>query len=152
MGYFSDNMKEILLEKSSRILLFEQGEDVMVELKNYASQEKIQSAWVNMLGACGEVTLGYYDLPKKTFEKHHITEDLEILGVMGNIAHMNGEPALHLHGTFSKRDLSVIGGHIFSMIISASGETHLQLIDGKIERQFDENTGLNLMKCGKDLS
>jgi predicted DNA-binding protein with PD1-like motif len=140
-------MKEILTEQSNRVLLFEQGEDVMVELKAYAKQHQIQSAWINILGACAEVTLAYYDLHTKTYEKLVISEDLEILNVMGNIAQMNGEPALHLHGTFGKRDLSVIGGHIFSMIISASGETHLQLFDGKIERQFDEKTGLNLMKC-----
>lgn len=143
-------MKEILSEQSSRVLLFEQGEDVMVELRAYAKQHQIQSAWINILGACAEVTLAYYDLHTKTYEKHVISEDLEILNVMGNIAQMNGEPALHLHGTFGKRDLSVIGGHIFSMIISASGETHLQLLDGKIERQFDEKTGLNLMKCSSE--
>jgi predicted DNA-binding protein with PD1-like motif len=140
-------MKEILTEQSNRVLLFEQGEDVMVELKSYAKEHQIQSAWINILGACGEVTLAYYDLHAKTYEKHVIREDLEILGVMGNIAQMNGEPALHLHGTFGKRDLSVIGGHIFSMIISAAGETRLQLNEGIIERQFDEKTGLNLMKC-----
>lgn len=140
-------MKEILSEKSNRILLFEQGEDVMVELKSYAKQHQIKSAWINLLGACGEVTLAYYDFHTKTYEKHVIREDLEILGVMGNIAQMNGEPALHLHGTFGKRDLSVIGGHIFSIIVSASGETHLQLFDEKIDRRFDEMTGLNLMQC-----
>jgi len=140
-------MKEILVQPTNHLLLFEQGEDLMAELKAYAKKHQIASAWVNILGACAEVTLAYYDLHTKTYEKHVIKEDLEILGVMGNIAQMNDEPALHLHGTFGKRDLSVIGGHIFFMIISASGETHLQLFTEKIERRFDEKTGLNLMQC-----
>jgi len=140
-------MKEILKESSRRILLFEAGEEVMSGLKSYVEQEQIPSAWVNLLGACGGLTLAYYDLETKSYEKHEINEDLEILGVMGNITWMKKEPALHLHGTFGKRDLSVIGGHIFSMKISAVGETHLQIFEESIERGFDEGLGLNIMQC-----
>ncbi|MGE3278858.1 MAG: PPC domain-containing DNA-binding protein [Candidatus Altimarinota bacterium] len=141
-------MKEILKNPSHRILLFEAGEEIMAGLKAYAEQELIQSAWVNLLGAADELTLGYYHLQAKSFEKHELREDVEILGVMGNIAWINGEAALHLHGTFGKSDLSVIGGHIFSMKISVVGEVHLQVFDEKIERAMDEKLRLNVFQCG----
>lgn len=140
-------MKTILSSGSQRVVLFEEGEDVIAELKSYAQKENIGAGWVNILGASREITLGYYNLQAKSFEKHTFVEDMEIVNVSGNISQMNGEAVIHLHGTFGKRDLSLLGGHIFSLIISASGETLIQIIDGHIEREYDKRTGLNLMSC-----
>jgi predicted DNA-binding protein with PD1-like motif len=140
-------MKTLLQEQKQHLLAFESGDEVMSGLKEYAREQGIKAAWINILGACESVTLAYYDLETKTYLKKTFDEDLEILGVMGNIASSKGEPLVHLHGTFGKADMSVIGGHLFDMTISATGETHLQLFEEGVERAFDEPTGLTLMSC-----
>lgn len=140
-------MKSLLQEQNRHLLVFQKGDEVMSGLKAYAQEQGIQAAWVNILGACESVTLAYYDLETKSYLKKTFSEDLEVLGVMGNIAMMKGEHMVHLHGTFGKADMSVIGGHLFDMTISATGETQLQIFEGGIERAFDEETGLTLMSC-----
>ncbi len=140
-------MKILLQEQKQHLLAFEKGDEVLTSLKEYAKKEGIKSTWINILGACESVTLAYYDLETKTYLKKTFDEDLEILGVMGNIALFEGESLVHLHGTFGKSDMSVIGGHLFDMTISATGETHLQIFEEGVERAFDEPTGLNLMSC-----
>jgi predicted DNA-binding protein with PD1-like motif len=140
-------MKTLLTERKRHLLAFEKGDEVLSGLKEYAKKEGVKAAWINILGACEKVTLAYYDLETKTYLKKTFDEELEVLGVMGNIALFEGEPLVHLHGTFSKADMSVIGGHLFDMTISATGETHLQIFEGGVKRAYDEVTGLNLMSC-----
>lgn len=140
-------MKPLLQEPQQHLLAFETGDEVLSGLKQYAGDQQIATAWVNILGACESVTLAYYDLETKEYLKKTFSEDLEILGVMGNITWMEGRAMVHLHGTFGKSDMSVIGGHIFDMTISATGETQLQLFEERVERAFHEPTGLTLMHC-----
>lgn len=58
---------------------------------------------------------------------------------------MNGEIYLHLHiGLFDSK-YNIYGGHLTSAIISGTGEIIIEEIDGEIEREFNEEVGLNLL-------
>ncbi|MDF2379816.1 MAG: DNA-binding protein [Candidatus Gracilibacteria bacterium] len=140
-------MKIIHTSTSQHLLAFEIGDEVMTGLKSYATETGLKSAWVNILGASKEVTLAFYDLEKKEYRTKTFDEELEIVTVVGNITWFNGEIAVHLHGSFGREDMSLVGGHIMNMKISATGETHLQLMDEMIERAHCNRTGLNLMRC-----
>jgi len=127
-------------------LSFKKGEEVISTLKEYLVEHKITAAHIAGLGAAGSLEIAYYNIETKEYERHTINEDLEILNLNGNVGiNQEGEIVIHLHGTFGKRDLSVIGGHIFSMHVSGAGELHVQTLSGAIHRAFDEETGLTLM-------
>lgn len=53
---------------------------------------------------------------------------------------------IHIHGTFSKNDLSVIGGHVKELVISATCEVLLIPFEIKLLRAKDDMTGLNLLQ------
>jgi len=127
-------------------LSFKKGEEIISTLKDYLIKQKICAAHITGLGAAASLEIAYYNIKTKEYERHTINEDLEILNLNGNVGvNQAGEVIIHLHGTFGKRDLSVIGGHIFSMQVSGAGELHLQTFDGVIQRAFDKETGLTLM-------
>ena len=44
---------------------------------------------------------------------------------------------------------SVYGGHLNSAIVSATCEMIIMIIDGTVDRKFDDNIGLNLLKFDK---
>lgn len=58
---------------------------------------------------------------------------------------MNGEIYLHLHIGLSDSKYNAYGGHITSAVISGTGEIIIEEIDGEIEREFNEEVGLNLL-------
>jgi predicted DNA-binding protein with PD1-like motif len=93
-----------------------------------------------------KMTLSYYNLSEKKYEDTIIEEDLEITSVIGNIAWLDETAIIHAHGTFGNKNLEVIGGHIKSLIISATGEVFLQQVQTKLIREYNEETGLNLLK------
>jgi len=139
-------MKLIYSEKESYILNFEKGEEVMSGLKTFFEEKGIKAGYVTGLGAASEVVVAYYNLETKIYEKKQIHEDVEILSLTGNVGvKEGGEIVVHIHGTFGRRDFTVFGGHIFEIVISGAGEIHVTSFEGKINRAYDENTGLTLM-------
>lgn len=121
-------------------------EDIMSELKTFAETHDVQAAHISGLGAAKAVELAYYNLETKEYERTLLKEDLEICSLNGNIGvNENGEVVVHLHGVFGRQDLSTIGGHIFSCLISGAGELHVHVMPGTINRAYDKTTGLTLM-------
>ncbi|CAN5135328.1 hypothetical protein BH11PAT1_BH11PAT1_7810 [soil metagenome] len=139
-------MKVITLHKEQFLLRFDRGESVWEKLTEFVVEKKVASGIFSAIGACQEVTLSFYDLVKKEYRDTLVSEDLEILTITGNIAQMNQTAIIHAHGSFGKEDLSVIGGHIKTLIVSATCELILTAFEKKLERAYDETTGLNLLK------
>jgi predicted DNA-binding protein with PD1-like motif len=54
----------------------------------------------------------------------------------------DGAPFLHAHGTFARRDYSVIGGHVVSAVVSPLLEFVLTPTENTAVREFDESLGL----------
>lgn len=138
-------MRIILQNNQNYIVRFDRGEEVVSGLAKFAQAERIDAAHFTAIGAAGEVVLSYYNLETKTYEDHTLTEDLEITGITGNVASMAGAVIVHAHGTCSRRDLSVVGGHIKKLVVSATCEAHITSFRGQLTRRYDERTGLNLL-------
>ncbi|MBL8030787.1 MAG: DUF296 domain-containing protein [Candidatus Doudnabacteria bacterium] len=138
-------MQIIFQTKTEFVFRFDRGEDVLAELQNWAAQERVEAASLSAIGASQKVVLAYYDLATKEYQNHEITENLEVVGVTGNLAMFDGVPVIHMHGTFSRADLSVLAGHIKQLIVSATCEVVLRVLPGTLRRQYDPETGLNLL-------
>lgn len=139
-------MHVIHSEDNFYTLSFKKGEEIMTSLLTYLVAHNITAAHIAGLGAASAIEIAYYNIDTKEYERHTIEEDLEILNLNGNVGVKDdGTTIIHLHGTFGKRDLSVIGGHIFAMHVSGAGELHLRVFTGTIPRAYDAETGLTLM-------
>jgi uncharacterized protein len=42
---------------------------------------------------------------------------MEVTTLLGNVKMEGGRPVVHVHGTFSRRDMSVVGGHVISATV-----------------------------------
>jgi hypothetical protein len=58
---------------------------------------------------------------------------------------MNGETYLHLHVNLANDEFNVIGGHLNNAIVSGTLEAVINIIDGEICRERNEDIGLNLL-------
>jgi predicted DNA-binding protein with PD1-like motif len=128
-------MKTIYQHQNSHFLVLKRGEELVSTLVDFCKSSKITAGYLTAIGACSQATLSWYDLGRKVYEDHEYKEGLEIVSLTGNIALLEGSPMLHIHGTFSKRDLSVVGGHI-----------KLETFIEEFKREFDNDTGLNLLR------
>lgn len=138
-------MKHILSNPYYEVLRFDREEEVCAGILDFAEQNKISAGWIWALGASEEVKLAFYNLKNKKYKEKTFKESLEILSITGNIGLKDGSPVIHIHGVFSRKNFSAIGGHIQKLVASGTVEVFIRKIDGTINRGIDENTGLNLM-------
>ncbi len=128
------------------VIRLEKDEEIVSSLKDLCKKEKISLGTIGGIGAVGEVEVGYFETKTKKYHSKVLKGDMEILNLNGNISEMNGDVYLHLHITVADENLNAMGGHLNSAVISATGEIIIDVIDGKVDREFNEEVGLNLLK------
>lgn len=124
----------------------DKGEEVLDKLKEIALKEDIKLANVNALGATNDFTVGVFKTDEKKYYSNQFKGDFEIISLTGTISTMNDEFYAHVHMSAGNDNGEVFGGHLNSAIVSATCEMAINIIDGKVDRYFDEGIGLNLYK------
>ncbi len=138
-------METILKEDNKFILRFDKDEEVINGLVSFCNESSITAGFFSGIGACKEVELSSYDVDKKEYFSKSFQEKLEIVSLTGNVAKMEEKTIIHCHGSFSDPNMELIGGHVKKLIVSATCEILLILFDGKIERKYSKDIGLNLL-------
>lgn len=122
----------------------DKGEEILEQLKVIAEKEEIKLASVSALGATDDITVGVFRTGEKKYYANHFTGDMEIVSLTGTVSTMDGAFYPHLHMSAGDTEGHVFGGHLNRAVISATCEMVIHVIDGQVDRQFDENIGLNL--------
>ncbi len=123
---------------------FDRGEEVTACVKEIALAEDIKLANVSGLGAANDITIGVFDPLQKKLIEHHFTGNHEVSGIIGTINTIDGEFYTHLHITAAGEDGIGKGGHLIKTVISATCEMVITIIDGRVDRKFDPEIGLNV--------
>ena len=126
------------------IARMDKGEEILEQLKVIAEKESIKLASVSALGATDDITVGVFRTGEKKYCANHFTGDFEIVSLTGTVSTMDGAYYAHLHMSAGDAEGHVFGGHLNRAVISATCEMVIRVIDGQVDRKFDENVGLNL--------
>ena len=124
----------------------DKGEEILENIKKIALAENIKLANVNALGATNDFTVGVFKVDEKKYYSNSFRGNFEITSLTGTINTMNGEFYTHIHMSAGNDKGEVFGGHLNRAIVSATCEMIINIIDGVVDRRFDENIGLNLFE------
>ena len=112
-------------------------------LLDIAAREGLRTAKVEAIGGVKRLRIAYYNSKTKKYEEHGYEEFLEVTSLIGNVTQKDGRPFLHLHGTFARRDMTVIGGHVISGMVFPLLEAVFTPTANRAFRRFERKTGLN---------
>jgi len=129
----------------SKLFTIKAGNSLTDSLLAIATKERTRSAGVEAIGGVNRLRLAYFNSKKRRYEEHDYDEFMEVASLIGNVTLKGGEPFLHLHGTFGRRDMSVIGGHVISATVFPLLEAVLTKTENVGIRRFDERMGLNTL-------
>lgn len=128
------------------VVRIDKGEEVLTSLTKLCKKENIKIGQITGLGATDRLTIGLFDISKKTYRKKELIGSMEITSFIGNISTKNDEVYLHCHINVCDENMNILGGHLNECHISLTGEFIITSIDGKIERELNPSIGLNLFK------
>lgn len=131
---------------STIIAGIDKGEEILEKVKEIALKENIKLASISALGAVNDFTVGVFKTDEKKYYSNSFQGYFEITSLTGTINTMNGEFYTHIHMSAVNEKGEVFGGHLNRAVVSATCEMVITIIDGSVDRYFDEEIGLNLFK------
>lgn len=131
---------------STIIARIDKGEEILEKVKEIALKENIKLASISALGAVNDFTVGVFKTDEKKYYSNSFQGYFEITSLAGTINTMNGEFYTHIHMSAGNEKGEVFGGHLNRAVVSATCEMVITIIDGSVDRYFDEEIGLNLFK------
>ena len=128
------------------IVRIDRGEEILEQLQRVCEEESITLASVDALGAIDEFTVGVFLTKEKRYQANRFEGAFEITSLTGTVTTKDGDFYPHIHMSAGNGSGQVFGGHLTRAVVSATCEMHLHLMQGRVERAFDEEVGLNLMR------
>lgn len=139
-------VKEISGQGERRIVVvLDTGEEALECLQSVARKHRLTAAAFTGLGAFQDVTLGFFDVDRKDYERIRLDEQVEVVTLVGNIATKDDEPKLHPHVVVSKRNGQAFGGHLLEGHVRPTLEVVITETPAELRRQTDAETGLPLL-------
>jgi predicted DNA-binding protein with PD1-like motif len=101
-------MRSTLLNDADGLRTFavvmDKGDEAAEELLPFARRHQVTGAGVTAIGARQEASSAYFDPETTQYRDIPVTEQVEVLSLVGDIATKDGEPALHAHAVLRRRD------------------------------------------------
>ncbi|MGN0522896.1 MAG: PPC domain-containing DNA-binding protein [Eubacterium sp.] len=126
------------------IAKIDKNEEIISKVKEIALKENIKLASVQALGAVNDFTVGVFKTAEKEYLANNFKGSFEIVSLNGTVNTFNDEFYCHLHMSAGNEKGEVFGGHLNRAVVSATCEMVITIIDGRVDRRFDEQIGLNL--------
>jgi predicted DNA-binding protein with PD1-like motif len=128
------------------VLVFDTGDEAMAGLVEFAKQNHLRASHFTAIGACKDVTLGYFDWESKEYQKIPVREQVEVLSLIGDVALQDGKPKVHVHVVVGRSDGSTRGGHLVEAHVRPTLEVILTESPEHLRKQIDEESGLALIR------
>ena len=144
-------MKEITLAHEAEhrrtfAFVFDDGEDPVALLTRIADERQVASCQVTGVGGFARATLGYFDRRAKQYERIAIDEQVEVLSLLGDIAHGDEGRIVHVHCVVGLRDGATRGGHLLAASVWPTLEVIVTEWPHYLAKRFHPELGLALIE------
>lgn len=122
------------------------GADLLESIAGYCREKHIHAGYAACcVGCVSEAAIRSAD----GVTKRQYRERLEIVSLTGTVS----EARCHLHISFSREDMSVLGGHLLpGCVVNTTAEVVLCELDGlTFSKAYDEDTGYNELHIEQSL-
>lgn len=132
------------------VVVLDTADEVLASLARFAHEAQLSAAQITAIGAFKDAVLGFFDWEKKDYRRIPVTEQTEVVSLIGDVAlDEKGEPALHLHVVLGRPDGSALGGHLLEAHVRPTLEIVVNEAPAHLYRRKDAETGLALISLPK---
>jgi uncharacterized protein len=126
-------------------IIFYKDDEVLSGLTDFAIAHKVSDAHFTAIGAVSGATLAWLDIPQKMYRRIAVTQQVEVLSLIGDIAVFKGVPIVHMHAVLCKTDGSTVGGHVFELISNPTVEVFMTVDKTPLAKKADDASGMKLI-------
>jgi len=132
-------------EEKVYAVIFCKGDDAMSGLTDFAIQQHIEDARFTAIGAVNGATLAWLDPAAKIYHRIPVTQQMEVLSLVGDMTSFNGKPIVHMHAVLGRPDGATIGGHVFELDVNPTLEVMVTVNTVPLKRKPDDASGMKVI-------
>lgn len=132
-------------EEKVYAVIFHKGDEALSGLTDFAIQNKIEDAHFTAIGAVSSATLAWLDLSKKLYRQIPVSEQAEVLSMIGDIAVFGGKPVVHTHAVLGRSNGSTVGGHVFELNVNPTLEVFVTVNSTPLGKKPDATSGMKMI-------
>ena len=127
------------------VVVFETGDEVTAGLKKFAQDHKLEASHFSGIGAFSDITLGFFNLATKDYNRIQLNEQVEVLSLLGNVTLEEEKTKIHAHVVLGKSDGTAHGGHLIQAHVRPTLELIVEESPEHLRRKFNAQVGLALI-------
>jgi predicted DNA-binding protein with PD1-like motif len=127
------------------VLALEKAEDPVPLLARFADHQQLCGSHIHAIGGFERAVVGYFDRLEQDYVQIPIGQQVEVLSLLGDVAHHHGKPVVHLHAVLGLRDGSTRGGHLLSASVWPTLEVILTEWPRHLRKRFDPEVRLPII-------
>jgi uncharacterized protein len=129
------------------VLRFDTGDEIASLLQEFAAGQGLAGSSFKAIGALSYAQLGWFNWKTKKYEPACVlSEQVELLSLIGDIALKEGEPAVHAHVVVGRADGTAHGGHLLEARVRPTCELILTESPIHLQKKHDPETGIALIQ------
>jgi hypothetical protein len=130
------------------VLVFDTGDEVVSEIKRFAQAEEVRAARLTGVGGFSQAELGYFRRDVLSYESIPVTEQVELLSLIGNITVKDSEPLLHAHAIVGHRGGGTSGGHLIAATVWPTLELFVDVYPTELLKRQRRELGIATIDLG----
>jgi hypothetical protein len=139
--------KQIEKEPKVFALIFETGDEIASVLQQFSKNRKLAGSSFKAIGALSYAKLGWLNWETKQYDPACVlSEQPELLSLIGDIALKDGEPQVHAHAVVGRSDGTAHGGHILEARVRPTCELILTESPTHLQKKLDPESGIALIQ------
>jgi predicted DNA-binding protein with PD1-like motif len=132
------------------VVAADKGDEAVTVIREAVQGHHLLGGQVTAVGAFQSAELGYFDRDRRDYHRIPVTEQVEVLSLVGDIAEHDGNAAVHLHAVLGRRDGSAVGGHLLRGEVWPTLEVIVTEVAPELAKHVDPETGLALLPAQPD--
>lgn len=139
--------KQVEQQPKTFVLIFETGDELASGLKSFAKEKGLTGSSFKAIGALSHAKLGWFNWETRKYETAvDLSEQVELLSLIGDIAVKDGEPQVHAHVVIGLKNGVAHGGHLLEATVRPTCELVLTESPAHLQKQFDPASGIALIQ------
>lgn len=127
------------------VVVCDKGEEAVSAVGAALREQDIRAARVTAVGGFADAEVGWFDRAAGDYRRIPVTEQVEVLSLLGDVAENRGEPALHVHAVLGRSDGGTVGGHLLRGQVWPTLEVIISEVAPELAKRVDPETGLALI-------
>lgn len=127
------------------VVVCDKGEEAVAAVGAALRDQQMLAARVTAVGGFAGAEVGWFDRELRDYRRIRVYEQVEVLSLVGDVADLNGQPALHAHSVLGRSDGSTVGGHLMRGEVWPTLEVIISEVSPELAKRIDPESGLALI-------